>query len=89
MKNVYFYPKSNGKKTEIEQINGAIIRIAYENSIYTPLNLLMTRAIKRIEGLRSAISSGQEFYLKHHSYLEKVQEDLLSNAGLANKLTNR
>lgn len=78
-----------GKKTEIDQINGAILRIGYENSIHTPLNFLMTNAIKKIEGLRSEASSEQEFYQRHRSYLEKIQNELLSSISLNNTMVKK
>lgn len=67
-----------GKKTEIDQINGAIVSIASAKSIITPLNQLLTIAIKDIELLRLTCSSLEEFYKEHAAYLSELQAQLLS-----------
>jgi 2-dehydropantoate 2-reductase len=67
-----------GKETEIERINGAIVRIGIEKSVGTPLNMLLTTAIKNIERLRSSCASSEEFYKRHTTYLSTLQTQLLS-----------
>jgi 2-dehydropantoate 2-reductase len=43
-----------GSPTEIDYINGAIVHCGEEVGISTPLNLLLTRLVKRLEGGRDA-----------------------------------
>jgi 2-dehydropantoate 2-reductase len=39
----------NGKRTEIESINGAVVRVGIKNSIPTPINGTLTTLVKGLE----------------------------------------
>ncbi len=39
----------NAKKTEIEYINGAIVRLGKNHNIPTPVNLVLTDLVKTVE----------------------------------------
>ena len=67
-----------GKETEIDYINGGVLRIARENRIDLPINQLLAESIKEIEGMRAKTKSAEEFYQMHDSYLEGLTKRLLN-----------
>ncbi len=69
-----------GKLTEIDYINGAILKIAEKKGIEVPVNQLLTRAIKEIEGKRMTCASSGEFYQKYSLYLERIKNELFKMA---------
>ncbi len=70
----------SGKETEIEYINGAILRIANEKKIHIPLNRLLTQSMREITEKRMACASAEEFYQRHELYLESIKTQLLEIA---------
>jgi 2-dehydropantoate 2-reductase len=40
-----------GKRTEIDSLNGAVVRLGEEKGLATPLNLLLTRLVQAREWL--------------------------------------
>jgi len=70
----------SGRVSEIEYINGAILRIAHKKKIHVPLNQLLTNSMKEIEKRRMVCNSAEEFYQRHASYLENVKTQLLAIA---------
>lgn len=73
-----YYDNSSGKKTEIDQINGALVQISYEKGITIPVNQFLTKSIKEIEEKRTTCISKEEFYEKYNSYLVDLRNRLLS-----------
>lgn len=66
----------SGKASEIEYINGAILKIAQTKKISVPLNLLLTKSLKEVEVKRMNCESAKEFYQKYDSFLERVKVQL-------------
>lgn len=67
----------HNKPTEIEDINGAILRLSQERGISLPLNSMMTAALKDIESLRKRYASAEEFYQKETYFLDNIRAKLL------------
>lgn len=67
----------HNKPTEIEDINGAILRLSQERAIAMPLNTIMASALKEIESLRKRYASAEEFYQKEAYFLDNVRAKLL------------
>lgn len=66
-----------GKITEIEYINGAIVKMARKNNINVPLNQYLLTVMKEIEGKRALFTTVDEFYRFEASYLETIRTQLL------------
>ncbi|MDQ5956888.1 MAG: ketopantoate reductase family protein [Candidatus Rhabdochlamydia sp.] len=65
-----------GKVSEIEYINGAILKIAQVKKIPVPLNQLLINSIKELEKKRLSCKSVKEFYQRNDLYLENIKTQL-------------
>jgi len=50
----------NGKKTEIEALNGAIVRLAHDHGFDVPVNWLITKLVKVKEKISAGLKDGKE-----------------------------
>lgn len=66
-----------GKETEINYINGGVLRIADEHGIKVPINKLLTKSILEIQEMRSRVSSSEEFYKIHQNHLDDLSALLM------------
>ena len=61
-----------GKETEIDYINGGIIKIADANGVEAPINRLLTNAVKEIQQKRKSAKSAEEFYQMNVYFLKEL-----------------
>lgn len=65
------------RPTEIDAINGAILRLAHERGIKMPLNTMMYQALKHLERLRQRHADTRSFYQQEKYALNKIAAKLL------------
>ena len=72
-----YHDHVSGQESEIDYINGSIVKIADENEVDVPINRLLTKAVKEIQEKRKEVTTVEEFYKINDKYLKKLIEVLL------------